>query len=52
MLRTFLEPELQRLGVEKQTLWFQQDRAMAHTVRTAMQVLKEISSRNLTKREY
>jgi hypothetical protein len=24
MLRTYLEPELQRLGVETQTLWFQQ----------------------------
>ena len=36
MLRTFLEPELQRRGVETQTLWFQQDGAMAHTVRTAM----------------
>jgi hypothetical protein len=23
MLRTFLDPELQRLGVENQSLWFQ-----------------------------
>jgi hypothetical protein len=29
MLYTFLEPELQRLGVENQTLWFQQDGATA-----------------------
>jgi len=36
MLRTFLELELQRFGVETQTLWFQQDGAMAHTARTAM----------------
>jgi hypothetical protein len=42
MLCTFLEPELQRLGVETQTLWFQQDGAMAHTVRTAMRVLNEM----------
>jgi hypothetical protein len=42
MLRTFLELELQRLGVENQTLWFQQDGAMAHTARTAMRVLNEM----------
>jgi hypothetical protein len=42
MLRTFLEPELQRLGVENQTLWFQQDGATAHIVRTAMRVLNEM----------
>jgi len=42
MLRTFLEPELQRLGVENQTLWFHQDGATAHTVRTAMQVLNKM----------
>jgi len=41
-LRTFLEPELQRLGVETQTLWFQQDRATVHTARTAMRVLNEM----------
>ena len=42
MLRTFLEPELQRLGVETQTVWFQQDGAMAHTARTAVQVINEM----------
>jgi len=42
MLRTFLEPELRRLGVENQTLWFQQEGAMAHTARTAMRVLNEM----------
>jgi len=42
MLRTFLEQELQRLGVENQTLWFQQDRATAHTARTAKQVPNEM----------
>jgi hypothetical protein len=42
MLCTFLEPELQRLGVENQTLWFQQDGAKVHTERTAMRVLNEI----------
>ena len=36
MLRTFLELDLQSLGVENQTLWFHQDRAAAHTARTAM----------------
>jgi hypothetical protein len=42
MLHTFLEPELQRPGVETQTLWFQQNRAMAHIARTAMRVLNEM----------
>jgi hypothetical protein len=42
MLRTFLEPELQRLGVESHTLWFQQDGATPHTARTAMRVLNEM----------
>jgi hypothetical protein len=42
MLRTFLEPELQRLGDETQAFWFQQDGAMAHTARTAMQVTNEM----------
>jgi hypothetical protein len=38
MLCTFL----QRLGVETQTLWFQQDGATAHTARTEMRVLKDM----------
>jgi hypothetical protein len=42
MLCTFLEPELQRLGVETQTPWFQQGRATAHTARTAVRVLNEM----------
>jgi len=41
MLHTFLEPELQR-RVETQTLWFQQDGAIAHTARTEMRVLNEM----------
>jgi len=44
MLRTFLETELQRLGVETQNFWFQQDGATAHTVRTAMGVLNKMFS--------
>jgi len=36
MLCTFLEPELQRLCTEIQTLQFQQDTATAHTARNAM----------------
>jgi hypothetical protein len=42
MLRTFLEPELQRLGVETQTLWLLQDRTNAYTLRTVMQALNEM----------
>jgi len=50
MLCTFLEQELQRLGVENQTLWFQQDGATAHTLRTAMRVLKEMFPAHLLSR--
>jgi hypothetical protein len=42
MLHTFLEPELQRLGVETHTRWFQQDGATAHNARTAIRVLNEM----------
>ena len=42
MFCTFLEPELQRLGAETQTLWFQQDGATAHTARTVMRVLNKM----------
>jgi len=44
MLRTFLEPELQRLGDETQNLLFQQDGATAHTARTTMRVLNDMFS--------
>jgi hypothetical protein len=42
MLRTLLETELQRLGVEAQTLWFQQDGTTAHNARNAMRVHKDM----------
>jgi hypothetical protein len=42
MLLTFLETDLQRPGVENQTLGFQQDGATAHTTRTAKRVLNEM----------
>jgi hypothetical protein len=42
MLRTFLEPDLHRLGVETHTLWFQQDGATPQTARTAIRVLNEM----------
>jgi hypothetical protein len=42
MLRTFLEPELQRFGVETHTLWFQQDGATPRTARMAIRVLNEM----------
>jgi hypothetical protein len=42
MLRIFLELDLQRLGVETQTVWFQQDGAMAHSVGIAMRALNEM----------
>jgi len=50
ILRTFLEPELQRLGVETQTLWFQQDGATADAARTAILVLNEMFSARVISR--
>jgi hypothetical protein len=50
MLCTILEPEVQRLGVENQTLWLQQDVATAHTSRTAMRVLNEMFPARLLSR--
>ena len=51
MLRTFLEPKLQRLGVETpQTLWFQQDGETAHAARTAKRVLNEMFSARVISR--
>jgi hypothetical protein len=42
MLRIFLEPELRKLGVETQTVWFQQDGATAHSAGIAVRVLNEM----------
>jgi hypothetical protein len=52
MLLTFLETELHRPGVEKQTLGFQQDGATAHTARTAKRVLNQMfPARVISRRE-
>jgi hypothetical protein len=51
MLRTFLELDLQRPGVQNQIIWFQQSGATAHTARTAMRVLNEMfSARAISRR--
>jgi len=50
MLRTFLERELERLCVGTQNVWFQQNGATAHTVRTAMQVLNKMFSARVISR--
>jgi hypothetical protein len=50
MLCTFLETDLQRLGVENRTLRFQQDRAKTYTARTAMRVLNEMFPARLLSR--
>jgi hypothetical protein len=42
MHRTFLEPDLQRLGVQIQALWFQQGEVISHSVRTVVWVLNEM----------
>jgi len=54
MLRTYLEPDLQIIGVEVQTVWFQQVGATARTARNAMRVLIEVSpvSVILRRRDY
>jgi len=53
MLRIFLELELQRLGVETQTPWFQQDRATPHTKDCSASPQRDVPSLHyLTKREY
>ncbi|CAK9799157.1 hypothetical protein ANTPLA_LOCUS1913 [Anthophora plagiata] len=40
MLKNFLQPELNRLGLEN--MWFQQDGATSHTARDTIEILKEI----------
>jgi hypothetical protein len=42
MNRAFLEPELQGLGVETHTLWFQQVVATTHTARAGIRVFNEM----------
>jgi hypothetical protein len=39
MLHNFLAPEINRLGINQQTMWFQQDGATVHTVRASMTVI-------------
>ena len=53
MLHTFLEPELQRLGVENQTLWFQlRRRNGSHCEDCNASLQRDVSSsRDLTKGE-
>jgi len=41
ILRNFCEPELHRHGIYLSSVWFQQDRATAHTARASMGVLRE-----------
>ena len=42
MLDTFLQPELQRRGVDVSQVWFQQDGATAHTARLSMTKVQEM----------
>jgi hypothetical protein len=42
MLHNFLAPEINRRGINQRTMWFQQDRATAHTARVSMTVLREM----------
>ena len=42
MLQGFLAPELRRRGIDLKALWFQQDRAIAHTPRALMAVVREM----------
>jgi hypothetical protein len=53
MLHTFLAPELQRRGVQTQTVWFQQDCNGSHFEDCNATPQRDVpSSRDLTKSEY
>jgi hypothetical protein len=42
MVNNLFIPELQRRGIDRQLLWFQQDGATAHTARPSMTVLRRL----------
>jgi YD repeat-containing protein len=48
MLHNFLIPEINRRGINQQTMYFQQDRATAHTARASMAVVREIFPGHVT----
>jgi hypothetical protein len=43
MLHSFPEAELRRRRIDLQNIWFQQDRATAHTARVSMNVVRDVS---------
>jgi hypothetical protein len=43
MLCTFLFEELQRLDINRNETWFQQDGSIAHTARKTMDLLRNVS---------
>lgn len=47
MLHNFLTPEINRCGINQQTMWFQQDGATAHTARASMAVVREMFPGNV-----
>jgi hypothetical protein len=42
VLHNFLAPEINRCGINQQTMWFQQDGAIAHIARASMSVVQEM----------
>lgn len=50
MLNTFLRPELRRLQLDLENVFFQQDGATAHTARVSMQVLRGMFPERLISR--
>lgn len=50
MLQNFLPAELQRLGVQNNDLWFQQDGATSHTARICMAALRSMFPGRLVSR--
>lgn len=42
MLNTFLRPQLQEMGLDMESLWFQQDGATAHTARSSLKQVREM----------
>lgn len=48
MIRNFLVPQMEEQGLED--MWFQQDGATAHTARSTIQLLNDVSPRRLISR--
>jgi len=50
MLRNFLRPQLRRLRVNMEEMWFQQEGATAHTTRASMTVVRQMFPQHIVSR--